>query len=77
MRATLQAAGIPIGALDTLIAAHALALGVTLVSNNPREFNPVPGLALDNWVLPRGYPAAWGFVARAMFAAPLPAPTLS
>ena len=50
LRAQLEAAGTPIGPLDTQIAAHALALGVTLVSNNTREFNRIPGLLLDNWV---------------------------
>lgn len=35
--------------LDTQIAAHALALGVTLVSNNTREFERVPGLLLAHW----------------------------
>jgi tRNA(fMet)-specific endonuclease VapC len=50
LRALLEAAGTPIGPLDTQIAAHALALGVTLVSNNTREFARVPGLRLDNWV---------------------------
>jgi tRNA(fMet)-specific endonuclease VapC len=50
LRATLEAAGTPIGPLDTQIAAHALALGVTLVSNNTREFQRVPGLALVDWV---------------------------
>ena len=50
LRATLEAAGTPIGALDTQIAAHALALGVTLVSHNMREFARVPGLRLANWV---------------------------
>ena len=50
LRATLDAAGTPIGALDTQIAAHALALGVTLVSHNTREFARVPGLRLANWV---------------------------
>jgi tRNA(fMet)-specific endonuclease VapC len=50
LRAQLEAAGTPIGPLDTQIAAHALALGVTLVSNNLREFARVPGLALANWV---------------------------
>lgn len=53
LRARLEAAGTPIGPLDTQIAAHALALGVTLVSNNSREFARVPGLALTDWVLPR------------------------
>ena len=43
-------AGTPIGPLDTLIAAHALALGVTLVSNNLREFERIEGLKLENWI---------------------------
>jgi tRNA(fMet)-specific endonuclease VapC len=50
LRAQLEAAGTPIGPLDTQIAAQALALGVTLVSNNLREFARVPGLLLANWV---------------------------
>ena len=37
-------------ALDKLIAAHALALDVTLVTNNPRDFASYPGLRLENWV---------------------------
>ena len=50
LRAAMEAAGTPIGPLDTQIAAHALALGVTLVSNYTREFARVPGLRLENWV---------------------------
>ena len=50
LRATLEAAGTPIGPLDSQIAAHALALDVTLVSHNSREFNRVPGLRLEDWV---------------------------
>ena len=53
LRATLEAAGTPIGPLDTQIAAHALALGATLVSHNTREFSRVPGLSLADWVTPR------------------------
>ncbi len=49
IRATLERQGTPIGALDLLIAAHALSLGITLVSNNVREFQRVPGLVLENW----------------------------
>ena len=45
----LEVAGTPIGPLDTQIAAHALSLGVTLVSNNLREFSRVKGLLLANW----------------------------
>jgi tRNA(fMet)-specific endonuclease VapC len=43
-RTELEAQGTPIGALDTLIAAHALSLGVTLVTNNTREFSRVADL---------------------------------
>lgn len=50
LRARLQASGQPIGALDTLIAAHALAVGATLVTNNLAEFDRVPSLARENWV---------------------------
>lgn len=50
LRAQLQAAGTPIGPLDTLIAAHALSLSLTLVTNNVREFSRVPGLRVENWV---------------------------
>lgn len=49
MRAWLTSQGTPIGPYDTLIAAHAQALGVTLVSNNTREFQRVPGLIVENW----------------------------
>jgi len=50
LRAQLQASGQPIGALDTLIAAHALVVGAKLVTNNLAEFDRVPGLACENWV---------------------------
>ena len=50
IRATLERQGTPIGAMDLLIAAHAVSLGVTLVTNNTREFGRVPGLQVDNWV---------------------------
>ena len=50
LRARLESAGKPIGNNDLWIAAHALALGVTLVSNNTREFERVPKLKLANWV---------------------------
>jgi tRNA(fMet)-specific endonuclease VapC len=49
IRSTLEAKGTLIGPLDTLIAAHALSLGVTLVTNNLGEFSRVPGLKLANW----------------------------
>ena len=50
IRAQLERAGTPIGNNDLWIAAHALALGVTLVSNNTREFERIPKLKLANWV---------------------------
>lgn len=49
LRADLERKGTPIGNMDLLIAAHALAEGATLVSNNTREFERVPGLKLENW----------------------------
>src|SRR5579884_1351914 len=49
VRARLERAGTPIGALDTLIAAHAVARNLVLVSNNQREFNRVVGLQIQNW----------------------------
>ncbi|WP_347249405.1 type II toxin-antitoxin system VapC family toxin [Zoogloea sp.] len=53
LRTQLEKQGTPIGPLDTLIAAHALALGCTLVTNNLREFERVPGLSLENWAQDR------------------------
>lgn len=49
LRSELEKSGTPIGPLDTLIAAHALALDAILVSNNTREFKRVPNLRLENW----------------------------
>lgn len=50
IRADLTRKGTLIGANDLLIAAHAKALGLTLVTNNTREFERVEGLKLENWV---------------------------
>lgn len=50
LRSHLERQGTPIGALDLLIGAHALALDTTLVTNNQGEFKRVPGLRLENWV---------------------------
>lgn len=50
LRSSLEARGVPIGPLDTLIAAHALALRWTLVTHNGREFNRVPGLRVADWL---------------------------
>jgi tRNA(fMet)-specific endonuclease VapC len=49
IRADLERRGQVIGSLDTLIAAHALALDATLVTNNAKEFSRMTGLRLENW----------------------------
>lgn len=49
IRTYLQRAGTPIGNYDLLIAAHALYQGVTLVTNNTREFKRVPDLTIEDW----------------------------
>jgi len=49
LRAYLEKRGTPIGSLDTLIAAHAVALKSVLVTNNESEFGRVPGLRIENW----------------------------
>jgi tRNA(fMet)-specific endonuclease VapC len=50
IRAELEAAGLPIGMNDLLIAAHAYALGLTLVTDNAREFGRIRGLKVENWL---------------------------
>ncbi len=50
IRSLLEKAGNVIGANDLLIAAHALALGCILVTDNEREFARVPGLVIENWL---------------------------
>lgn len=50
IRADLTKKGTLIGANDLLIAAHAKALNLTLVTNNTREFNRTAGLKVENWV---------------------------
>lgn len=49
IRTNLEKAGTPIGAMDMLIAAHAMSLGVTLVTNNTREFSRIPSLDVVDW----------------------------
>jgi tRNA(fMet)-specific endonuclease VapC len=51
MRASLERSGQPIGGMDLLIAAHAMAEDSVLVTNNAREFLRVPGLAVQEWAL--------------------------
>jgi len=50
LRAELARAGTPIGLYDQMIAGHARAAGLILVTNNIKEFERVEGLRLDNWV---------------------------
>jgi len=50
IRSELEAAGQPIGMNDLLIAAHASALGFTLVTDNTREFSRIRGLNVENWL---------------------------
>jgi len=49
IRATLERQGIAIGSLDMLIAAHAISLNATLITNNVKEFSRIEGLKLANW----------------------------
>lgn len=50
VRAYLEKIGKPNVAYDLMIAAHALSLGLVLVTNNEREFQRIPNLILENWV---------------------------
>jgi tRNA(fMet)-specific endonuclease VapC len=50
VRTQLEQTGQPIGGNDLLIAAHALALGCTVVTDNPREFERVKDLRVENWL---------------------------
>lgn len=50
IRAELEKKGTPIGPLDMLIAAQAVSMGLTLITNNLREYKRVPGLKCISWV---------------------------
>ncbi len=50
IRASLQAAGNIIGAMDMMIAAHAVSQQMTLVTNNEKHFKRVPSLNIENWI---------------------------
>jgi tRNA(fMet)-specific endonuclease VapC len=50
IRCALERAGKPIGPNDLWLAAHARSKGLTLVTNNTREFSRVSGLRLENWL---------------------------
>jgi len=52
IRSALERAGQPIGGMDLMIAAHAMAEDSVLVTNNAREFLRVPGLAVEAWTMP-------------------------
>ena len=52
IRARLERAGQPIGANDLLIAAHAVALGCVIVTDNESEFGRIEGLPRENWLRP-------------------------
>ena len=49
IRAELEKKGTPIGPLNTLIAAHALSLNITLVTNHEKEFSRIAELKIENW----------------------------
>lgn len=49
IRVDLEKRGVSIGAMDLMIAAHALSLDVTLVTHNIREFSRVEGLRVETW----------------------------
>jgi tRNA(fMet)-specific endonuclease VapC len=51
IRANLEKAGTPIGSMGMLIAAHAVSLGITLVTNNTREFVRIPSLNIVDWTI--------------------------
>jgi tRNA(fMet)-specific endonuclease VapC len=51
VRSYLERVGKPIGSLDTLIGSHALSLGVTLVTNNTREFKRIKKLNVVDWTV--------------------------
>ncbi len=50
VRASLEEAGTPLGAMDMVIAAHAVSQGLALVTNNIREFSCVSNLTIVDWV---------------------------
>ena len=55
IRASLEAQGNPIGNNDLWIAAHAKTAALTIVTNNEREFQRIPGLKVQNWVGSQGF----------------------
>lgn len=53
IRTQLETSGSPIGEMDMLIAASAIAGGYVLVTNNIRHFQRIQGLSIENWVASR------------------------
>lgn len=49
IRTLLEKKGTPIGSMDLMIAAHAMSLNTTLITNNVREFERVKGINIENW----------------------------
>lgn len=54
MRSELERKGTPVGNLDLMIAAHALAEDSVVITNNAREFHRIPGVAVEEWRLDAG-----------------------
>ncbi len=54
IRAMLEKKGTPMGSLDMMMGAHALSLGVTLATNDIREFSRIKGLTVVDWLEGRG-----------------------
>ena len=50
IKALLRRQGVPVGEMDTQIAAHALAENLPLVTHNTRHFERIPGLKLQDWI---------------------------
>lgn len=50
VRTALERQGLPFGNMDLMIAAHALAEDSVIITNNAREFERVPGLAVETWI---------------------------
>jgi len=54
IRTALERAGQPVGAMDMMIAAHAIAEDSVVVTNNARELHRIPGLAVEEWAIQEG-----------------------
>lgn len=50
LRTLLERQGTPLGSMDMLIAAHALSINGTLITNNKKEFSRIPNLKIGNWI---------------------------